>query len=265
MQDLLKARAAKDSLDPILAPKASRVAGKVSDLAQPSIGELEKIRRVIGRDVAGAADPTERAIGMGMKDELSGFMDDIGKSDVTGGNPDAAIDALKVGRETTRKIKKSEDIQDVLYKAKNRAATSGTGGNEVNAIRQNIRGILDNPRKRRGYTEQEISAMEDIVRGTPTQNALRMLGKLSPTSGTLPAMAGAAAGTGFGLVGAIPSAGGYLAKGGAEMMTNNSVNNLDVLIRNGAPLATKSLSGQQKSALQTLLLSQIANRETSAP
>ena len=58
---------------------------------------------------------------------------------------------------------------------------------------------------------------------------------------------------------AVPSMVGMAAKGGAEMLTKRGVSNLDAMIRNGGPVAGKALSGAQKSALSTLLLSQILN------
>ena len=263
LQGRVSGRAAADGMDPFLAPKASRVADRIETLDQPTISEVEKSRRLVGRDVAGAVDPTERAIGVGMKDEITDYLDNLTPQDVTGGDPSEVVSALHEGRDMTRRIKKSQDVNNQLYKAENRAATSGTGGNEVNAIRQNIRQILDNPKKRRGYTKAEIEAMEDIVRGTPTQNALRMMGRFSPTAGALPAMAGVGAGATLGPWGAIPSAAGYLAKGGAEMLTQRSVGKLDELIRNGGPVAAKSLPPSQRSALAALLAAQIANGGTS--
>lgn len=259
LQGRVQGRASADGMDPFLAPKASRVADKIGGLETPSISEVEKARRLVGRDVAGAIDPTERALGVGMKDEITDYLSNLQPSQVTGGDPADAIAALGEGRQMTQRIKKSQDINNRIYKAENRAASSGTGGNEVNAIRQNIRQILDDPRKRRGYSKEEIAAMESIVRGTPTQNALRMIGRFSPSAGALPAMAGVTAGAALGPLGAVPSAMGYLAKGGAEKLTRGAVGSLDEMIRSGGTAAGRKLSEAQKSALAALLAAQVAN------
>lgn len=259
LQEAISERSARDGMDPYLAPKASRTADKIKQMMTPRIAEVEKSRRLVGRDVAGALDPTESSIGMGMKDEITRYLDNLSPDDVTGGDPASAVASLREGRDMTRRIKKSEDIDQRLYKAENRAATSGTGGNEVNAIRQNIRQILDDPRKKRNYSAEEIKAMESIVRGTPTQNALRTVGRLSPMSGTLPAMAGVGAGAAFGPLGAIPSAAGLLAKGGAEILTRKSAGELNKLIRNGGQLPAKGMNQSEKRAAIAFMLSQQAS------
>ena len=257
LQNAVRARSARDTMDPILAPKASRTAGIIDEMQTPTITEVEKARRLTSR-VAGNVDPTESGLGMGMKDEITNYLDNLKASDVSGGDPEAAIAALREGRETTRRIKSSEKITEALTKGERRAATSGTGGNEVNAVRQNIRSILDNPKKRAGFTREEIEAMESIVRGSPTQNALRMLGRFSPTSGALPAMGGLTSTGVFGPLGAVPSFVGYAAKGGAEYSTQRSISELQDLIRNGAPLDPKRMTGAQKSAIAALLASQLS-------
>ena len=178
---------------------------------------------------------------------------------MTGGNPEAAIASLREGRDLTRRIKSSEQVSAALTKGERRAASSGTGGNEVNAIRQNIRSILDNPKKSKGFKKAELEAMEDIVRGTPGQNLLRLVGRMSPTSGALPAMAGIGSTGTFGPLGAIPPTLGFMAKGGAEALTQRDISRLQDLIRNGAPLDPKIMSDAQKSAIAALLSAQIAN------
>lgn len=256
----VNARAASDGMDPFLAPKADRTRAIIEGLISPKLSEVEKMRRLVGRDVAGALDPTERAIGMGMKDEITAFLDNLTPQDVTGANPAPVVSALTEGRDMTRRIKKSEDIGQRVYRAENRAATSGTGGNEVNAIRQNVRAILDDPRKRRSYSPTEIEAMEGIVRGTFTQNALRLLGRFSPTAGALPAMGGLAGGASFGPLGILPSVIGYGAKAGAEALTHRAVKGLDDAIRNGGALPGKQISPATRSAIAALLAGGIAGQ-----
>ncbi|MEX3314010.1 hypothetical protein [Sulfitobacter sp. PS-8MA] len=122
LQDVVSGRAARDGMDPYLAPKASRTADKIKQMMTPRIAEVEKSRRLVGRDVAGALDPTESSIGMGMKDEITRYLDNLSPDDVTGGDPAAAVASLREGRDMTRRIKKSEDIEQRLYKAVNRRA-----------------------------------------------------------------------------------------------------------------------------------------------
>lgn len=174
---------------------------------------------------------------------------------------ESALAALREGRDMTQRIKKAEAIDEATYKGINRAATSGTGGNEINTIRQNIRAILDNPKARRGYSADEIKAMEEIVRGTPTINAARWFGRFSPTSGMLSATLGGGLGAGAISTGnvlmAIPPAAGYIAKAAGERMTKSQVENLAEIIRNGgvAP-AGKTLSEAEKAVIRAMMLRQ---------
>lgn len=250
-------RAARDSMDPILSPKAARTAEKISSLDTPTISEVEKMRRLSGR-VAGNVDPSESELGMGMKQEITDYLNSVQPDQVTGGGVDDVVAALRTGRDATRKIKAHEKITEALQKAENRAATSGTGGNEVNAIRQNLRRILDDPKKRASFTKDEIQGITDIVRGTMSQNALRMLGRFSPTSGFLPASIGLGSSAALGPLGAVPSAIGAGAKGLAEMSTQKAVADLLAHIRNGGAVDPKRLSDAQKAAIAALLGSQTA-------
>lgn len=257
LQEAIKTRAARDTMDPVLAPKAHRTGEKIGEMQTPTINEVEKMRRLTGK-VAGNLDPTEAGLGAGMKQEITDYLDNLKPDDVTGSDPEAAVSALREGRDMTRRIKKSEQIAEALTKGERRAATSGTGGNEVNAIRQNIRAILDSPKKRAGYTAEEIEAMEEIARGSTTQNILRGIGRFSPTAGALPAMGGLTATGALGPMGAVPSAVGMLAKGTAEFSTQKSLKGLQEMIRNGAPIDPKRLSDAQKSAIASLLVSKLS-------
>lgn len=257
LQGRVAQRMANEHLDPYLQPKASRTVERMGEMDQPSIYEVEQRRRLAGRDVAGSLNPSERALGQGMKDEIDAFLSNLSPARVQGGAVDEVVEALQTGRAATQKIKKAEAIDQAVYKAENRAATGGTGGNAINTTRQNIRAILDDAKKRRGYSATEIEAMEGIVRVTPTINAARLLGRLSPTSGALPMIAGGgmvgAAGATLNPLLAAPPMIGLVARGVGERMTQKQVNNLSATIRNGAPLPTKMLSDAEKAVVSALL------------
>lgn len=233
------------------------VAAKIEALPpNAKVTDIEDLRRLIGNDVAGSVDGQARRIGVDLKGDVDDFLSNLQPSDLSAGSQAGVLDSLSEGREMTRRIKKAEALggdTGVVTKALRRAATSGTGGNEVNAIRQNIRTILDNPKRRRGFSKEEIAMMEQIVEGTPVTNGLRMIGRFSPTSGALPAMASGASGVTFGPLGAAPFAAGYFAKAGAEELTKRQVGLLDELVRNGAPLPPKLASEAEMMTMQALL------------
>jgi len=224
------------------------------------VTDIEDLRRRIGNDVAGSGDGQTSRIGVGLKREVDSFMDNLVTDDLAVGSPKTVLPDLKKGRELTTRIMKSEELAGdtgAFTKAYRRAATSGVGGNEVNAVRQNLASILNNPKKRRGYSKPEIDLMEKIVSGTSLSNTLRQAGRLSPTTGALQQMASGglfagAMATSNPLL-AIPPVLGYAAKGGSQGMARSQVAELGELVRNGKPLAKKTASDTELRALAALM------------
>lgn len=196
--------------------------------------QMQTMRRIL-KDAAGSSDPADRRIGTILLDKF----DDWRSQHV----PEyTQADAL-YGR-----MKRADDVGFRIEKAERRAASSGTGGNAVNTTRQNIRAILDNPKAKRGYSKAELDAMQQIVEGTPLVNALRLGGRLSPTSGALPLM-GNLAGVGLAPNVAIPVMGAAAAaKGTAEALTNRQVRRLMDMILNGAPLPPNTAQQADRAA-----------------
>ena len=201
---------------------------------------LEEIRRYIRDNVSASKVPAEARIGVRMERIVDDYIKDIPANDLIAGTVDEAESvarALREGRTTTQRIKKSELLEAQIDRATRQAGRAGTGGNTMNSIRQRVDYILNNPKLRRGFTADEIGAMEDIVKGTPSRNALRMLSRFSPTTGNLQASAGmlsggAAAYTGNPLF-MIPPAAGFTAKVGGEALDAAAIRDLARLIRSG--------------------------------
>mgnify|MGYP001796145680 FL=1 len=143
-----------------------------------------------------------------------------------------------------------------------RAATTGSGGNVVNAHRQNIRRVLETPKLRAGFSKEELKAMREIADGKPTQNALRLLGKLSPTSGGLTLGGFSASAAASGAAGnplfMAPSALGLGAKRLSDRSTKKQVQGLAQLIRNGGPLPRNSVSDTERRMIAALMANQVA-------
>ena len=180
-------------------------------------------------DAAKSAEPSDRRIGAMLLDEFDTWRNQA--------VPEYAEADKLYGR-----LKRAEDIDWRVEKAENRAASTGTGGNTVNAARQNIRQILDNPKLRRGYSAEEIAAMEAIVRGDKTTNAMRLAGRLSPTSGAFPLIANTVGTSMNPLLGGAIAGAAAGAKGIAERRTSQQINALARMIRNGSPEARNYLT-----------------------
>lgn len=196
---------------------------------------LDTLRKMASR-VAGSNDPSEAAMASRIINRLDDYMTNLPADDVIMGNAQQAAQGIRQGRDNWSRMRRAEMVDTARVKAERRAASTGTGGNLENTLRQNVRAILDNPRRSRGMSPAEIEMAEKVVRGTPMQDALRLVGRLSPTTGGLSAMmnVGAAA---FNPFLAIPGAVGLGAKTLADRGTRQNVQRLSELIRSGGMTA----------------------------
>jgi flagellar hook-basal body complex protein FliE len=232
------------NVDPILHPRASRTLKRMQDRVgrDMSLQELENIRRFTRRDVidSGAAggipgaNDAEKMLGSVIMDEIDGFIG-AGK-DVAKGDGLAAADAITNARRLNTVYRKSQKLEDAVEKASNRAATTGSGGNFENALRQEIKKVYEHQKLASGFNKAEKEAMKKVIDGGPTQNLLRNIGKLSPQGNGLMSMLGM-----FGLAGsytnpllAVPPVAGFVAKRMAEKGIKNKFDDLDALVRSGA-------------------------------
>ena len=237
-----------------LHPKVSVALDEIERLAQsgktPTLQDVEQVRRIT-KAAAGSIEPDERRLASMLIDGVDNFVETT-----------APTTTIAEGRRLYGQMKRGERIEQLVEAAQRRAASTGTGGNEINAVRQNLRRILDNPKLRRGYSQQELQAIEDIVMGTPSQNALRLLGRLSPTSGALPLMAnlGAAAinPVALGIGGA-----GAVAKALAERSAQGAVGRLGAMVRSGHPMPKTAplISGPRAALVRALSAHGGANNE----
>lgn len=257
-------------------PNAFGMADKMAVLKNPSIYDVEEARRIIGDRVA--ASPQEARVGVEMKRSIEDYLSTLKPTDLQGGTADDTLDALSAARKGTHQVKKAEAVLNKEMRAETRAATTGTGGNEVNATRQNIRALFDKERDptlrgaRQGFTPDEMAAMSGIVSGDAKSNIARLLGRLSPNSGALPLMASggglatAAAGLATGnplmTLAAAPSMVGMVAKSGAESMTKDQIAKLMATILNGGKTPAKSAA---RAATQRAIVEQLLSTAGSNP
>ncbi len=255
-------------LAPDAYPNAFRMAERMDDLQTPKVSDVVDMRRLIGDAVA--ADPKEARVGVDMKKAIAAYLDNIKPGDVTGGTGEIADDVRRANELSARGFR-YDAVANKEMRGETRAATTGTGGNEVNATRQNIRTLFDKERDptlkgaRQGFTEAEMAAMGDVVYGTKTQNIARMLAGLAPNKGVLPmmgAMGTAVGGTAGYMSGnplmalpmAIPAV-GLAAKGISERSTQKAIAKLLETIANGGPVGPSAAQTAARAAIVEQLLS----------
>lgn len=180
---VLNQRMAGERINPRLQPGSSAVLDAINaDAALPMrVEDIENLRRMTQQSLPVTAAPADQRLAGIMRDEITGYLDGLNM-------PSAQL--LREGRDANRRYRAAETVQGATSKAQRRAASTGSGGNEINATRQNLRGLIDNPRKSRSFSAPELAAMEGVVTGTSGGNVARRLSRMAPTSGGLSSMIG---------------------------------------------------------------------------
>ena len=262
--------------NPLLFPRANATLADLKDAPNPALSGIDEMRRVIGRNVAGNAD--EAQVGVAMKREIDDYLNGLKPADVTGASPEQAVDDLFTARKTSHQVKKAETVLNKEMRGETRAVTTGSGGNEVNATRQNIRALFDKERdptlsgKKQGYTPDEMAAMKKVVMGTKGSNIARALGKLSPQSGALGMWGGIGGGAGLGagamsgsflpMVAALPAGIGMITKPLAEGLTKSHIEDLMLAIRNGGKAPSQSAARQAANKAAIIQMLSQPSRQT---
>lgn len=240
---------AEFGFDPALQPGIGAVLNRLQGLGDQNVTlkGMDVIRRVAGNAAQSYDNPSQKALAGKIMSRIDDFIGDLSPNDVLAGNSKEAANQMLKARSMWTRLKKAEMVDTALLKADRRAASTGSGGNADNAMRQNVRGLLDNPRTARGMSKTERAAAEKVVRGSRTQNALRLAGKLSPQGNGLMAALGVGGAMVNPAIGGL-ALGGMGAKSVADSMTVKAVERLSEIIRSGgmtaAQLAAAVRSGQ---------------------
>lgn len=227
MQGLLadmRSELGKVRFDADFHPKAGRmlekIAGRIDEGFAPTLSELDDLRKFIGENVSGAPDRTERMMGRKMTGAIDRLIEGSGANE------------LRNARTLHGKVRKTETVLEGLERAKRQAGKSGSGGNIDNAVRQQMDRVL---RTTPNLTAEERQALETIVMGTKGQNALRQIGKFSPSGNGLSQWFNIGAVATAGAPGAVLPVAGFAAKSAADRMTQQRVKDLLGLIASGGP------------------------------
>jgi hypothetical protein len=218
-----------------LQTKASLAAITNKAGSELTLGQLDKMRQGLSRRYSRANN--EVGI-LGMIDEIDNLID----SSQMGG------ELMKSARLANRKFKKAELLENALTKAEDQVASTGSGGNVVNKYKQAISNII-NSKSARSFDADEIEVMRRFVRGDLPENALRLIGKLSPSgNGLMMALNIGAVATNPAMIGVTVA--GAAAKAGSERLAKGSVEAIKDMIAGGStPEARKLITDQQIRSL----------------
>lgn len=258
---------------PRLQPRVGAVLDELNRLGEGNVTfkGLDQMRKIASA-AGSSTDASERAIASKIIGRIDDYMGNLSADDVLTGNAQSASEAIREARQLWGRSKKLETANQLLDRAGLNAGSSGSGGNIENATRQQLKRILTNPKMTRGFTKDEQEAIRDVVLGTPSQNAVRLLGKLSPQGNGLMltmGLGGAAMAPQFALPAMAVGAG---AKKASERMTSRNVEELARLIASGGSRAalqspknaTQLLAEQKREAIARALMGMITNQAVPA-
>lgn len=241
-------------LDENLAPKTHAILSKFEKIpgSGPSVivtgKNIMSMRKTLGN---AAGEPGQEGLAASRAiDLLDEHIPKIEAKNVISGDPKAAGEALETANANYSAAKQAESIDNKVISAELRAASTHSGANVANTIRQRMAAIAD-PTKRkegRGLLPAEVDAARTIAEGTRGQNALRKAGNVLGGGGGLGMLHGGSAGAAIGAflggpagaaIGAtaVPAA-GHLLKALSNSMTVKQANQLSEMIRTRAPLAS---------------------------
>lgn len=225
--------------NPMRHPKTASMLEDIASLkGRPhSLTELDQLRQVVRRDVAKSTDGGESFMGNFIMDKIDDFIEADAPGKMLSGKSAEAWKAIRDARSLNATLRKSETIDDAIEVAIHKAQTTGSGGNIENSIRQAIRRIYDDPKKVRGFTGEEKTAMLKIIQGAKGQDLFRLVGKLSPSGNGLMAAFGLGATAANPLM-AIPVGAGIGAKALSDAATKRGAETLTSIVRTGgSPVA----------------------------
>lgn len=180
-------------------PKVSAALDEVAELTQDAmtVSEIDTMRKV-ARAAAKSIDPDEARLGSMMVEKIDDFLNTVPKGAIRGDQGNTVGPLLKEARGLWGRAKKTELLEDAFDRAQNQAS-----GFE-NGLRTQFRSILNNKKKLKGFSAEEVRAMQQVVRGGKAENIAKALGKFGFTEGQATSM----------LLGSLGVAGG-VAVGGA--------------------------------------------------
>ncbi len=220
---------------------------------------LDSVRKMAGNAHIPGNNSNNKLIGQMVSriDELIASKD---PALMAGVDTAAGSKAIAEARDQWHRARKLETVEKLVKRGELVAGSTGSGGNVENATRQQVRKILTDESKGRGFTAEEKALAEKAVLGSNGQNMLRLAGKLAPTGNGLNLMLhllGASQSGGA----TIPLAiGGIGAKKLAEALTGRNVEKFADLVARGGkePVipehALERLSRTQKDALAGALM-----------
>lgn len=244
--DELRASLESDGFLPEDAPKTHGMLSGFDGADPLPITKMMSTRRSLGNKMRDFNNPSEQAAAGIAQRGVDDFLSNPPAGSVVSGPAQEAAAAYREARGNWAAAERSKTLGEKDYRADLNAATANSGMNVDNAVRQQAKALLLNKKLLAGFSAEEIAALDDVARGTPSRNAVRFLGNILGGGGGIGSAFTSSLGAGIGNyfagptgamigAGAIPVS-GMAAKVTAGKMTQRAFDNVDELVRSRSPL-----------------------------
>lgn len=229
----------------------------ISDAVPGSIATPANMQAV-RESLSGLFGGKEGRAAASARDQLDGFLSSPPDGAVAASptmDPTRAAEIYRTANANYGAAQRSNDITGALdrattgigERAEARAHASNSGANIDNSIRQRVASFMQDPQNVRGFSDDEIAALNNVIQGNLAQNTARKVGNVFGGGGGLGQLAagfggaligGHIAGAEGGALGAmLPTATGVSAKAIENGLARSSLNAADETIRSRSPMA----------------------------
>lgn len=270
----LRSVARKEGFNKRIHPKVSAVLDEFESIRNrpQALTEVDTLRKV-AQGAASSIEPSEARIGSILIGKIDDTLDNLKNANFT--NPTKADIGAKYrdARQLWGRAKRSEILEEAFEKA-NLQATGFENG-----IRTQFRSILNNKKKRKGFSPEDLSAMRQVVKGGTAENLAKMIGRFGFSEGQASNMlmgslgvAGGAAIAGPAGAVAVPLV-GQLSRTLAQKLTRGGAEAADAIVRAGKDgkkvveaylKATKKSERSAQELTELLLRPEISLKELKA-
>jgi hypothetical protein len=243
-----------EGFDGELFPRIQTVINRLQDTTTPKdLNKLQSLRKMIAT-IQRSNEPEERKFASMLKSDFDFYMANLPEQKVAGGTKEA-LDKWKEARDTYAQLSKGDIFEAMLEKAKTQKNVLTQSGEE-NALFKELRKLAENPKRMRLFSKAEQEEIKKAAEGGNVQNAMRFLGRFTPTGPVSGIFAGGALLAHPAV--AIPfEAASMLSRVGATKIRKDDVKQLAAMMRAGYKpemVANPKFSQEQKDLAKLLLL-----------
>lgn len=219
-----------EGFDRDLFPRIQTVLDRLQDTTTAKdLTKLQSLRKMIAT-IQKSNEPEERRFASMLKGDFDYYMANLPEQKVAGGTKEA-LDKWKEARDTYAQLSKGDVFEAMLEKARTQKNVLTQSGEE-NALFKELRKLAENPKRLRLFNKAEQAEIKKAAEGGNVQNAMRFLGRFTPTGPVGGIFSGGAMLASPAV--AIPFQAASLAsRAGATKMRKDDVKKLAAMMRSG--------------------------------